>query len=334
MAHVTQPRTGRMSTRLSCRALDFRWGAHHRATSRIRPDVSASPSTGMVSLSWQVPSGLQDGSARTECWADGRSSSSQSNHPLDKNRIGVGARSATRREDHLGVGVGNVQVSVHTSRARKRVSNRAMTVEGAEMDDKEACRFRALAARLNYLPRERPDLLCASKRTWRNMARPRSEDWLALKRVGRYLKRATRMVQHCHWTGDDTNLQGHVGSDLAGDGQNMKSTSSGVIMRSGHCMKAWSTSQSALALASREAELYAMTEVDSSAQWRIQHGQRLWRELDRSCDTRLQQCNRDSSKRWLGRSVPTYQGAVLVDPVKDQGWVSQVTKSTWDEQRG
>ena len=65
-----------------------------------------------------------DGRARTECWTDGRSSSFQSNHPLEKNRIGVRARSATRREDHFGVGVGNAQVRVHTSRARKRVRKR------------------------------------------------------------------------------------------------------------------------------------------------------------------------------------------------------------------
>ena len=32
-------------------------------------------------------------------------------------------------------------------------------------------------------------------------------------------------------------------------------------MRSGHCIKAWSTSQSALALSSGEAELYVMTKV-------------------------------------------------------------------------
>ena len=32
-------------------------------------------------------------------------------------------RSATRTEDHFRVGVGNVQVSVHNSRARKRVSD-------------------------------------------------------------------------------------------------------------------------------------------------------------------------------------------------------------------
>ena len=57
-------------------------------------------------------------------------------------------------------------------------------VEGAEMDDKEAHRFRALTARLNYLAGDRPDLLFASKSICKNMARPRSEDWLALKRVG------------------------------------------------------------------------------------------------------------------------------------------------------
>ena len=44
----------------------------------------------------------------------------------------------------------------------------------------------------------------------------------------------------------------------------MKSTSGGVNMRSGHCMKVWLASQPALALSSGEAELqamYAMTKV-------------------------------------------------------------------------
>ena len=65
------------------------------------------------------------------------------------------------------------------------------------------------------------------------MARPRSEDWHALKRVGRYLMGATRVVQQFHWTGDDTNLQGYADCDWAGDRQNMKSTSGGVIMHKG-----------------------------------------------------------------------------------------------------
>ena len=86
-------------------------------------------------------------------------------------------------------------------------------VEGAEMDDKEAHRFRALAAWLNYLAGDKPDLLVASKCICKNMARTRSKDWLALKRVGRYLKRETRVVQQFHWTGADTNLLGHADSD-------------------------------------------------------------------------------------------------------------------------
>ena len=166
------------------------------------------------------------------------------------------------------------------------------------------------------------------------MARPRSEDWLALKRVGRYLKGATRMVQQFHWTGDDTNLHGYADSDWAGDRQNMKSTSGGVIMWSGHCIKAWSTSQSALALSSGEAELYAMTKVAVQLSGVISMATDFWRELDGCCEIGLHQCNWHCSQRWFGRSVPTHQGAVFVDSVKDQGWRSQVAKSTWDEQRG
>ena len=64
---------------------------------------------------------------------------------------------------------------------------------------------------------------------------------------------------------------------------------------------------SGLALRSGEAQLYAMTKSGSSAQWRNQHGQRLWRELDWGCEIRLHYWNRHGSQRWLGRSVPTYQ---------------------------
>ena len=41
----------------------------------------------------------------------------------------------------------------------------------------------------------------------------------------------------------------------------MKPTSGGVIVWSGHGIKAWSISQSALALSSGEAELYALKKV-------------------------------------------------------------------------
>ena len=165
----------------------------------------------------------------------------------------------------------------------------------------------------------------ASKCICKNMARPRSEDWLALRQVGRYLEEATSVVQQFHLTGDNNSLQGYADSDWAGDRPNMKSTSAGVIM-CGHCIKAWPISQSALALSSREAELYTLTKVAVQLSGCNQHGQRLWREFDRSCELRLVQRDRNSSQRWVGRSVPTYQGAVLVDPVEDQRWGYQVSQ--------
>ena len=64
--------------------------------------------------------------------------------------------------------------SVSTPGVQESVSaTRAMMVEGAEMDDKEARRFRALTARLTYLAGDRQDLFCfASKCICKNMARP------------------------------------------------------------------------------------------------------------------------------------------------------------------
>ena len=83
----------------------------------------------------------------------------------------------------------------------------------------------------------------------------------ALKQFGRYLTGAKRLLQEFHRAGDDTNLHGYADSDWAGGRQNMKSTSGGVLMWSGHCIKARSTSQCAVALSPGEAELYAVTKV-------------------------------------------------------------------------
>ena len=130
------------------------------------------------------------------------------------------------------------------------------------METKEATLYRALAARLNYLAADRPDLLFASKCISKHMADPHVRDWEALKRVGRYLKGAVRLVQNFNWAEmGDAKFQGFADSDWAGDRRDMKSTSGGTIMWGSHCLKAWSTSQSTVALSSGEAELYAMTKM-------------------------------------------------------------------------
>ena len=80
------------------------------------------------------------------------------------------------------------------------------------------------------------------------------------------------MVQQFNWAGDDINLHGQADSDWAGHRQNMKSAHGGVITRSAHCVRAWSTSRSALALSSGAAELVRDDESGGTDQWCDQHG--------------------------------------------------------------
>ena len=62
-----------------------------------------------------------------------------------------------------------------------------------------ATEYRALAARLNYLALDRPDLQFPAKVISKYMATPCEHDWVALKRVARYLVGATRVVQKFEW---------------------------------------------------------------------------------------------------------------------------------------
>ena len=113
------------------------------------------------------------------------------------------------------------------------------------------------------------------------------------------------MVQQCHWAGDDTNLHGYAASDGAGESENMKSTSGRVIMWSEHCGKGLVDFAICVGLELSRSRIVRHDKTGSSTQWCNQHGQRLWRDLDRSCKIRVQQCKRNSPQRWFGRSMPT-----------------------------
>ena len=76
-----------------------------------------------------------------------------------------------------------------------------MEVECAAWDDEpereelpaaERTRFRAIAARCNYLQPDRPDMQYAVKEVCRLMSRPTARAWETLKRIGRYLKGAPK----------------------------------------------------------------------------------------------------------------------------------------------
>ena len=60
--------------------------------------------------------------------------------------------------------------------------------EPEEMTRADQTNYRAMAARCNYLSLDRPDIQYASKEVCRWMQGPTWSDWLAIKRIARYLK--------------------------------------------------------------------------------------------------------------------------------------------------
>ena len=90
------------------------------------------------------------------------------------------------------------------------------------------------------------------------MSKPRLGDWTLLKRIGRYLRYAPRLIQEFNWQAMPRCVDVHVDSDWAGCATTCKSTSGGAISLGCHAAKAWSITQATIALSSGEAELYAL----------------------------------------------------------------------------
>ena len=127
-----------------------------------------------------------------------------------------------------------------------------------ELQGSEATAYRALAARANFLSMDRADIQFASKEVCRRMSRPRQCDWLRIKRLGRYLVGAPRVVHKFGWQDQPDTITAIVDTDFAGCLETRKSTSGGALMHGSHCLKTWSTTQSVIALSSGEAELYGI----------------------------------------------------------------------------
>ena len=76
--------------------------------------------------------------------------------------------------------------------------------EGELLGPEAATRFRGVVARLNDLSADRADLQYAVKEAAKRMATPRVPDVKLLKRIGRYLKGAPRVVQLFVWQNHPT----------------------------------------------------------------------------------------------------------------------------------
>ena len=121
--------------------------------------------------------------------------------------------------------------------------------------------YRGLAARLNFLSLDCPDLQFPSKSVAREMAKPTSGSWGILKKIARYMLKREAVVWEFCWQDEVEFAHTFGDSDWGGNVKDRKSTSGGCWMIGAHLIKSWSVSQGAYALSSAEAELYAMVEA-------------------------------------------------------------------------
>ena len=136
--------------------------------------------------------------------------------------------------------------------------SRKDSAEEHELSKDQASMYRRLVARLNYLAQDRSDIGYATKELCRKMSKPTEKDWIALKRIGRYLKGRTRVVTTMGYDGGGEGIVVWTDTDYAGCQRTRKSTSGGVVTIGGRLIKTWSNSQGVIALSSGEAEFYGI----------------------------------------------------------------------------
>ena len=138
-------------------------------------------------------------------------------------------------------------------------------LQEADGDDDElrgldVTKYRSVVARANFVAQGRPDIRCSVKELCRDMSRAVQRSLRRLKKLVRYLKAHPRVVQKIklgHQGGEQDCVAVMVDSDWAGCSLTRKSTNGCCLMWRGVCLKAWSTTQGAVALSSGEAEYYA-----------------------------------------------------------------------------
>ena len=88
--------------------------------------------------------------------------------------------------------------------------------EDYELDAAGAKKFRAITARLNYLAVDRIDIQYAVKEAARRMSSPRSTDWRAVTKIGRYLAGSPRLIMTFPWRNAVSVVTTYTGSDWPG----------------------------------------------------------------------------------------------------------------------
>ena len=143
--------------------------------------------------------------------------------------------------------------------AKKAKAMERLQSAGPILDPEEATSFRALSARANYLAQDRPDIAFATKELCREFAKPSRRSYEKLKRVGRYLAGRHRLVYQYDWLESVPDcIDIYCDTDFAGCKDTRRSTSGGVAMIGGHCVKHWAKTQTTVSLSSGESELHGI----------------------------------------------------------------------------
>ena len=133
------------------------------------------------------------------------------------------------------------------------------------MVGENATRYRAIAARCNYLSLDRPDLQFAVKEVCREMSKPTSKSWARLRRIGQYLNGTPCVVWQFDWQDQCSTLDVFADANWAGCRRTRKSTSGGCVMVGYQCIKSWSKTQAVVAKSSAESELYGIVKATCEA---------------------------------------------------------------------
>ena len=131
--------------------------------------------------------------------------------------------------------------------------------KGDVLDPAEATAYRALAARANYLARDRRDIAYATKDLCRGFSRPTKESYDKMKRVGGYLAGNHRLAFNFKCVDKvPTFIDIYRDTDFAGCQSTRRSTTGGVAMIGSHIVKHWSNTRTTVSLSSGEAESHGI----------------------------------------------------------------------------
>lgn len=126
--------------------------------------------------------------------------------------------------------------------------------------------YRSLVGALLYIAvNARPDIAAAVSVLGRRVNQPSQADWVAAKRVVRYLRGT--IDRKIEFSGSSLDLIGFVDADWAGDHATRKSTSGYVFLMRGAAISWKSQQQTVVALSSMESEYIALCEATKEAIW-------------------------------------------------------------------